>query len=365
MVTKSGPVFGAVFFLLITVFSPTSLFAEEVVGTVAALLGKAYVTKIGAKEVLLVKRGDNTHFLDTYETKAKSRLKVLFEDDSIITLGENTKISITENLYNPREKKRSTTIKMVSGSLRVLVGKGFAASKSKFEVHTPTSMAAARGTYFIVWLTEEAGKQHSHILVLEGKVEVSQNALFSPPQGEAPSGGKATPGTADIADSTDSQSGTHSETPPGTGDSAAGGSVILGQGQAVSMGEGTGNNLGAVGVVQSLTPDAITQASASTEVSELFDQTARTAPESNMEAGSNTALITPDHLQATPLVIDTTESQKEGRTQVSDLSQLEAAAEDASLEESPRLESVVAPPGADTPNNTLLNTHINLRVPVK
>jgi hypothetical protein len=35
---------------------------------------------------------------------------------------------------------------------RALVGKHFAGPGSRFEIHTPTAVAAARGTYFIVWI---------------------------------------------------------------------------------------------------------------------------------------------------------------------------------------------------------------------
>jgi hypothetical protein len=39
------------------------------------------------------------------------------------------------------------------------VGKLFAGLGSRFEVHTPTAVAAARGTYFVVWIEEKASQK--------------------------------------------------------------------------------------------------------------------------------------------------------------------------------------------------------------
>src|SRR5438876_11223448 len=48
---------------------------------------------------------------------------------------------------------------MIQGKARALVGKLFAGLGSKFEVHTPTAVAAARGTYFVVWIEEKASRK--------------------------------------------------------------------------------------------------------------------------------------------------------------------------------------------------------------
>src|SRR2546425_11237118 len=45
------------------------------------------------------------------------------------------------------------------GKARALVGKLFAGRGSRFEIHTPTAVATARGTYFVVWIEQKAGQK--------------------------------------------------------------------------------------------------------------------------------------------------------------------------------------------------------------
>lgn len=55
-------------------------------------------------------------------------------------------------MFNPHEDQRSVIVNMFQGRIRALVGKHFAGAGSRFEIHTPTAVAAARGTYFMVWI---------------------------------------------------------------------------------------------------------------------------------------------------------------------------------------------------------------------
>jgi hypothetical protein len=148
---------------------------SQSIGSVMAVERQADVTHPDRLEVAMVKLGEPVLFKDLYETKAQSRLKLLFEDDSILSLAENTKLKITENIYDPAKSQRSTVIDLVNGSVRALVGKFFGGAGSKFEIHTPTAAAAARGTYFIVWTSKEGGQDPTGVVNIgeSGKVVVS------------------------------------------------------------------------------------------------------------------------------------------------------------------------------------------------
>jgi hypothetical protein len=91
-------------------------------------------------------------FHDEVQTESKAHTKALFVDDTLLTLGENTRIQIDEYVFNPDQDQRSVIVNMIAGRVRALVGKHFAGPGSRFEIHTPTAVAAARGTYFIVWI---------------------------------------------------------------------------------------------------------------------------------------------------------------------------------------------------------------------
>ncbi|MEW6683695.1 MAG: FecR family protein [Nitrospirota bacterium] len=128
------------------------------IGSVTAVQRQANVMRAGRVEVEVVKLGGPVLFKDFYETKTESKLKLLFQDDSVLSLGQNTRLRITENIYDPGKNRRSTVLNLIHGTTRALVGKVFTGAGSKFEIHTPTAAAAARGTYFIVWTTIENGQ---------------------------------------------------------------------------------------------------------------------------------------------------------------------------------------------------------------
>jgi hypothetical protein len=98
---------------------------------------------------------DDVFFKDIIETQDESRTKALFDDETLLTVGEHSRVEINEHIYDPSQNRRSMVVKLVRGTLRALISKVFDGSGSKFEIHTPTAVAAARGTYFVVWVQGE------------------------------------------------------------------------------------------------------------------------------------------------------------------------------------------------------------------
>jgi hypothetical protein len=127
--------------------------SEESIGIVTAVRGGATVDHPDPSSgPVPLKLHDEMLFHDVIETQNESRTKTLFQDDSILTVGENSRIEITEHIYDPSQNRRSTVVKLVRGKLRALVSKVFRGAGSRFEIHTPSAVAAARGTYFVVWV---------------------------------------------------------------------------------------------------------------------------------------------------------------------------------------------------------------------
>jgi hypothetical protein len=155
------------------VFSAGTALSADSIGSVTAVRNEVRVVHSGNTAALGVNNRDPVQFLDDYETMAGARLKLLFDDDSLLTLGEKTKLQINENIYDPAQNKRSAVMSILSGRIRVLVGKIFTGAGSKFEIHTPTAVAASRGTYYIVWLFDQSGKPATGVLTLDGAVDVS------------------------------------------------------------------------------------------------------------------------------------------------------------------------------------------------
>ena len=149
---------------LILIIAPVAVYAEDDVGIVVALKGRAEIQRDNRKIEAAVK--GSILLKDTVQTKAASRAKMLFRDDSILTLGENSRVVINDYLYAEGRKKGKTVFNLMEGKLRSLVG------NNEFEVHTPTVVVAARGTYFITWSEVQDGVPVSGVAVIEGVVEM-------------------------------------------------------------------------------------------------------------------------------------------------------------------------------------------------
>ena len=85
---------------------------------------------------------------DAVVTDVRSRTKLYFQDDSILNMGERSRVQVEEYLYNAKTERSRSVYRLVEGSLRVVVG------RSDLEIHTPTAVAAARGTDFVITVGE-------------------------------------------------------------------------------------------------------------------------------------------------------------------------------------------------------------------
>lgn len=158
--------------------SPLAMGAErgtDGIGFYTAVLGQASVTHPGEDRVLPVKLHDEVLFKDVIQTQGESRTKALFQDDSMLTVGENSRVEIDEYIYNPEKNVRQTIVKLMRGQVRALVSKVFKANGSRFEIHTPSAVAAARGTYFTVWV--ENGQSGIINIGEKGRVDFTSGGM--------------------------------------------------------------------------------------------------------------------------------------------------------------------------------------------
>jgi hypothetical protein len=145
--------------------------AEQEVGKVVAVRGKATIERGPAKLDAKVKSGIQGS--DTVKTAAESRAKLLFIDDSVLTLSDNSRLVVTEFIHSKGE--RGTSIfNLLDGKMRSVVG------KTKFEVQTPTAVAAARGTIIFFNVSSVNNVASTKIICHEGTVEVRSKSRAVP-----------------------------------------------------------------------------------------------------------------------------------------------------------------------------------------
>lgn len=137
--------------------------APEDIGSVVALKGDAAISR--DIKVFAAKLKDGIQLKDTVETKDRSKAKMLFIDDSVLTMGERTKVSIKEFVHSS-DKRGKSIFNLIDGKLRSVVG------RTEFEVRTSTAAAAARGTVFDCETGQRSGRSFTTCTSYEGEVEI-------------------------------------------------------------------------------------------------------------------------------------------------------------------------------------------------
>ncbi len=119
------------------------------VGKVAAVRGEVLIVHEG---VLLGYRAQKDLPLfkgDTIIALEKGQIRFELNDGSALTLIQETKLTISESIYDPKNKDRSSYIDVSVGKVRSVVTKLSGYKRSVFKVRTPTAVCGVRGSDFI------------------------------------------------------------------------------------------------------------------------------------------------------------------------------------------------------------------------
>jgi len=148
--------------ILIGLFPISPQAAEkEPMGTVTFLIGDVDIQECGKTEWGDAELEQPTYEKDKVKTQEESRCEVTLRDENILRIGEKT---VFELVREPDGKEK---VGVKSGkvwmNIRSLV------EKEKFEVHTPTAVAAIRGTVYRL----SCDANHSKYWVYDGSVAVT------------------------------------------------------------------------------------------------------------------------------------------------------------------------------------------------
>lgn len=130
----------------------------EPIGIVTAVKGDVTVVgEDGASEQ--VQEGARVYLRDRFVTEDESGVKILFNDDTLISLGANTTYEINEFVYTPDTRRSVSSI--LKGKLKGIIQK-FEGDESSVEFATPKGVIGIKGT--IVYIDADRGI----FLVLDG-----------------------------------------------------------------------------------------------------------------------------------------------------------------------------------------------------
>jgi hypothetical protein len=137
-------------------------------GKVVSLEGTVEIGRAGAFAAADV--GSPVRGGDTIRTGNPGRARVLFADDSVLNLADNTTLLIDESVFDPNKGTASTLMNLLGGKVRALVSDYYSGGRGTYQIETPTAVSGVRGTEFVV--TYDPARQMSEVLGLGGSVAV-------------------------------------------------------------------------------------------------------------------------------------------------------------------------------------------------
>ena len=148
--------------LLLSLFSFSLVIANEFIGVVAVGVGNISNQK---NEKLIT--GSKIYFGDTIIVSKQSNAQILLLDETALTIGEKSELTIDDFVYDPQTKVGKIVSNIKVGTVRVITGEISKQNPDNLEVNIPTGSVGARGTEFIV--VTESDKKSTVVLLGPGK----------------------------------------------------------------------------------------------------------------------------------------------------------------------------------------------------
>jgi len=122
------------------------------VGYVKTVAGDAVVVTAGQTQKAAV--GTPVHVGSLLRTGAQSSLGVTFKDETVMSFGPNTELTVDEYLYEPSRGKLRMNSKLAKGSLNYVSGVIAKLQPDAVSVQTPSGLIGVRGTQFLIKVEE-------------------------------------------------------------------------------------------------------------------------------------------------------------------------------------------------------------------
>ena len=128
---------------------------SESIGVATAVHGVVSVMHEGSSVRAPLAARQSIFAKDTIETGGQSKVKTLFQDDTMLTMGPQTRVELAEYLHDSDQHVRRMTVKLLHGTVRILVGRASTGAGSTLVVQTGTASIIANTTYCVVWSNEQ------------------------------------------------------------------------------------------------------------------------------------------------------------------------------------------------------------------
>ena len=138
--------------LILLMFTQSYGFSKEFIGVISAGIGD--ITNQNDEKL---STGSKIFYGDTIIVKEKSNAQILLLDETALTVGEKSELTIDDFVYDPKTKVGKIVSNIKLGTVRIITGEISKQNPDNLNVKVPTGSIGARGTEFAV-LTESNNK---------------------------------------------------------------------------------------------------------------------------------------------------------------------------------------------------------------
>lgn len=138
---------------LVLAFSLPAQADDAPIGYVKNVSGDASVSSAG--QMLKAAVGSPIQIGSVLRTGPKSSMGVTFKDETVMSFGPDTELTVDEYLYAPAQGKLKLASKLTKGSLNYVSGVIAKLKPDAVSVDTPSGTIGIRGTQFVVKVEKE------------------------------------------------------------------------------------------------------------------------------------------------------------------------------------------------------------------
>lgn len=120
---------------------------DKAIGYVKTVTGEAWVITAGQR--VKAQPGSAVRLGSQLKTGAAATMGVTFQDDTVMSFGPDTELTVEEYLYRPADDQLGLTARLAKGSLNYLSGVIAKLKPEAVSVKTPAGIIGVRGTQFV------------------------------------------------------------------------------------------------------------------------------------------------------------------------------------------------------------------------
>jgi hypothetical protein len=118
------------------------------IGTIKTIKGDVFVIRETARTPMNI--GDRLYSGDMLQTHTNSSAGIIFEDNTVLSLGPDTEININDYVFVPENALFSMIVEIFNGTAAYLSGIIGQQAPGAVKFHTPDATIGIRGTQFLV-----------------------------------------------------------------------------------------------------------------------------------------------------------------------------------------------------------------------